>query len=62
MSSKCFKKDKIVEIVDFLCQYEYKLVYYQFVNVSSDLYKIQFFGLHKEDREKIETAIEVRFT
>lgn len=61
MSSLCFNKEKIVEIVEFLSQYEYELVYYQFVNISTDLYKIQFFGLHKKDRVKLESIINLRF-
>lgn len=61
MASQSFGKEKIVEIVEFLSQYEYELVYYQFVNVSTDLYQIQFFELHKEDRENLEIAIDLRF-
>ena len=61
MASQSYGKEKIVEIVEFLSQYEYELVYYQFVNVSTDLYQIQFFGLHKEDRENLEIAIDLRF-
>lgn len=61
MTSLCFEKNKIVDIVDFLTQYDYELVYYQFIRVTSDLYQIRFFGLHKEDQKKLEYAINFRF-
>lgn len=32
MASQSFSKEKIVEIVEPLSQYEYEQVYYQFVN------------------------------
>lgn len=61
MASKTFSKNKIVEIVEFLTQFKYELVYYKFEKVENDLYKVNFFGLHPDDRESLELAINVNF-
>lgn len=34
MASQSFSKEKIVEIVESLSQYDYEQVYYQFVNLE----------------------------
>ena len=53
-----YNEFKLIEVYNMKLK---DIVYYQFVNVSTDLYQIQFFGLHKEDRENLEIAIDLRF-
>lgn len=54
-----FTKDKIEKIVDFMNEERYKLIFYKFNKISDDLYSIEFFGLHKQDREHLELIFQV---